>query len=41
MALGQVDIGRGFAAGVAIVLVAMILDRVTQSLGRRSGAKLK
>ena len=35
MALGQVDIGRGFAAGTAIVLVAMILDRVTQSLGKR------
>jgi glycine betaine/proline transport system permease protein len=35
MALGQVDIGRGFVAGVSIVLVAMILDRVTQSLGRK------
>jgi glycine betaine/proline transport system permease protein len=35
MALGQVDIGRGFVAGVAIVLVAMILDRITQSLGRK------
>ncbi len=34
MALGQVDIGRGFAAGTAIVLVAMILDRVTQSLSK-------
>jgi glycine betaine/proline transport system permease protein len=35
MALGQVDIGRGFVAGMAIVLVAMILDRVTQSLGKK------
>ncbi|MFC1903700.1 ABC transporter permease [Chloroflexota bacterium] len=35
MALGQVDIGRGFVAGVAIVLVAMILDRITQALGKR------
>ena len=35
MALGQVDIGRGFVAGTAIVLVAMILDRITQSLGKR------
>ncbi|MFC1916238.1 ABC transporter permease [Chloroflexota bacterium] len=35
MALGQVDIGRGFVAGVAIVLVAMILDRVTQSLTKK------
>ncbi len=35
MALGQVDIGRGFVAGTAIVLVAMVLDRITQSLGKR------
>ncbi len=35
MALGQVDIGRGFVAGLAIVLVAMILDRITQALGKR------
>jgi ABC-type proline/glycine betaine transport system permease subunit len=35
MALGQVDIGRGFVAGTAIVLVAMILDRVTQSLVKK------
>jgi len=35
MALGQVDIGRGFVAGMAIVLVAMILDRITQSLGKK------
>ena len=35
MALGQVDIGRGFVAGTAIVLVAMVLDRITQSLARK------
>jgi len=34
MALGQVDIGRGFVAGTAIILIAMVLDRVTQSLGK-------
>lgn len=40
MALGQVDIGRGFVAGTAIVLVAMVLDRITQSLGKKKrGAK--
>jgi len=40
MALGQVDIGRGFVAGTAIVLVAMVLDRITQSLAKKGrGAK--
>jgi len=34
MGLGQVDVGRGFEAGLAIVLLAMILDRITQSLGQ-------
>jgi len=35
MALGQVDVGRGFVAGTTVVLVAMILDRVTQSLAKK------
>ena len=40
MALGQVDVGRGFVAGTAIVLVAMVLDRITQSLAKKGrGAK--
>jgi glycine betaine/proline transport system permease protein len=38
MALGQVDIGRGFVAGTAIVLVAMVLDRITQALGKKKRA---
>jgi len=41
MALGQVDAGRGFAAGTAIVLVAMILDRVTQSLAKKRKGMIK
>ncbi len=32
LALGQIDIGRGFVAGISIVILAMVLDRVTQAL---------
>jgi len=39
MALGQVDIGRGFVAGFTIVLLAMVLDRITQALGKKGDGK--
>lgn len=31
----RLDIGRGFAAGLGVVVLAIILDRVTQNLGRQ------
>ncbi|WP_020402542.1 ABC transporter permease [Gracilimonas tropica] len=34
--LQQLDIGLGFEGGLAIVILAVFLDRVTQSLGERS-----
>lgn len=34
-AIQRLQMGRGFEAGIAIVIVAMILDRVLQSLGSR------
>lgn len=39
MALGQVDIGRGFVAGFTIVLLAMVLDRITQAMGKKGSSK--
>jgi len=30
----RLDVGRGFIAGIAIVIVAIIIDRVSQALGR-------
>lgn len=34
LALGQIDIGRGFVAGISIVMLAVILDRITQAIGK-------
>lgn len=36
--LSQMNVGRGFVGGVAIVLIAMVLDRATRDVGRRPGA---
>lgn len=30
----RLDVGRGFLAGLAIVIVAIIIDRISQSLGK-------
>ncbi len=35
LSLGQMEIGRGFVAGISIVVLAMVLDRITQALGKR------
>ncbi|HMM82956.1 MAG TPA: proline/glycine betaine ABC transporter permease [Terrimesophilobacter sp.] len=42
-ALSRIDIGLGFEAGLAVVILAIILDRVTATLGsgRTSGSFLK
>lgn len=34
-AVSQVDIGTGFEAGLAIVIIAIVLDRITQHAGRK------
>ncbi len=36
--LSQVDLGRAFEAGLAIVVIAMIMDRMSQSLDRKRPA---
>lgn len=40
-AIQRLEPGKGFEAGIAIVILAMILDRVTQRLGNRSPTKAK
>ncbi|WAL97427.1 ABC transporter permease [Streptomyces sp. Je 1-369] len=37
-ALGSVDVGAALAAGIPIVLLAVVLDRVTSAAGERMGA---
>lgn len=35
-AVQRIQVGQGFEAGLAIVIIAIMLDRVTQSVGQRS-----
>lgn len=35
-ALSRVDIGYGFEAGIAVVMLAMIIDRITQGIGKKT-----
>lgn len=40
-AVTQIQIGRGFEAGLAIVVMAIILDRITQNIGiKKQGGKI-
>jgi len=40
-AIAQMDIGKGFEYGLAVVILAMILDRLSQGVARNSRAALK
>lgn len=39
IAVNRVEMGRGLVSGVAVVIVAIILDRITQGLVKRSEVK--
>ncbi len=41
VAIQRIDIGLGFEAGVAIVILAVILDRISQNLGRNDESNIK
>ncbi|MEW9109867.1 MAG: proline/glycine betaine ABC transporter permease [Cytobacillus gottheilii] len=40
-AVTQIQIGKGFEAGIAIVVIAIILDRITQKAGSRKKGRKK
>jgi glycine betaine/proline transport system permease protein len=40
-AIQRNEAGMGFEAGIAVVILAMLLDRITQGIGRQSGASTK
>jgi len=35
LAINRIDVGRGFEAGSSVVLLAIVIDRITQNLARR------
>jgi len=39
-AIARLQVGKGFEAGLAIVIIAIVLDRVTQSLGKSKTASV-
>lgn len=39
VAINQIDIGKGFEAGVGIVIMAVIIDRITQGVASKSQTK--
>jgi glycine betaine/proline transport system permease protein len=39
-AIGSFKVGKGFEAGMSIVLLAVVADRITQAWARRQAAQL-
>lgn len=35
LSINRIDVGRGFESGMSIVIMAVIIDRITQGLGRK------
>ena len=35
MAINRIDVGRGFEAGISIVIMGIVIDRITQGLAKR------
>ena len=41
LAINRIQIGRGFEAGLSIVLLAIIIDRITNAMASRQQYELK
>lgn len=35
LSINRIDIGRGFEAGLSVVVMAIVIDRVTQSIAKK------
>jgi glycine betaine/proline transport system permease protein len=35
LAINRVDVGKGFEAGISIVILAIVIDRITQGIAKR------
>lgn len=39
LSINRIDVGRGFESGMSIVIMAVVIDRITQGLGKRWESK--
>jgi glycine betaine/proline transport system permease protein len=37
----MLDVGKGLEAGIGIVILAIVFDRITQALGRHQSERLR
>ena len=35
LSINRIDIGRGFEAGISVVFLAIVIDRLTQNMAKR------
>ena len=35
LSINRIDVGRGFESGISIVIMAIVIDRITQGFARR------
>jgi glycine betaine/proline transport system permease protein len=41
LAINRIEVGRGFEAGISIVFLAIVIDRITHALATRQQQEIK